>query len=63
MLQSLLILIAVLSSPASGPALLVLSLIALVLAVVALATITIVLTVAIVLLMERRLDPATVRFA
>ena len=63
MLQSLVILIAVLSSPASGPALMFLSMITLVLAVAVLAITTLVLTVAIVVLMERRVDHQAVRFA
>ena len=58
MLQSLLSLVELLSSPASGSALLVLTIGALVLAVTALVLTTMVLTVAVIVLMERR--PANV---
>lgn len=54
MLQSLLSLVEVLSSPSAGSALLVLAIGALVLAVTALVVTTMVLTVAVIVLMERR---------
>ena len=54
MLQSLLVLIDALSSPALGSALLVFAVGALVLAVTALVMTTMVLTVAVIVLMERR---------
>ena len=54
MLQSLLVLVEVLSSPASGSALLIFAIGALVLAVTALVITTMILTVAVIVLMERR---------
>jgi hypothetical protein len=54
MLQSFLVLVALLSSPASGPVLLAVSIGALALAMTALAIATMVLTAAVVLLAGRR---------